>query len=141
MSMKEWFSKNGNRPQSAEKTTGSTSADPSPLRAKAEKVAGWLSKMAQEGALRYEVDEYVKSREFLELIGKYDPDAALRIYEAERGEEEAYEMGRQDAIDEIYKRREMPRSMRSGSGAGADMDYGRMSSEEFTRLRDRLERG
>lgn len=110
------------------------------LRQNAESAAQYLLQQEQAGKLHYDVQEYIESREFPELLNEYGAEAAVRIYEAERIANEAYEAGREDAIDEIYRRREMPRSMRSGTAVPADVDYMRMSGEEFMRLKDRLSR-
>lgn len=107
----------------------------------AEYAARELIMMEREGRLRYDMNEYAESADFTKLLGEFDAKAAVRIYEAERAVSEAYQAGRDDAVDEIYRRREMPRSMRSGTAQASDVDYARMSSEEFARLRDRLQRG
>ena len=113
----------------------------SELKMNAENAANALIEMDTNGGLRYDLREYVSDAEFMKLLKEFTPRAAVRIYEAERAAAEAYQQGREDAVDEIYKRREMPRSMRSGTAAPADVDYARMSSEEFMRLKDRLARG
>ena len=113
----------------------------SALKKNAEDAARYLLEKEKEGALRYDMQEYVESRDFAELMSKYEISAAVRIYEAERFADTAYQAGRDDAIEEIYRRREMPKSMRTGMGSSMDTDYSRMSSEEFSRLRERLSRG
>lgn len=100
-----------------------------------------LERYKAENRLIFELNEYINSEEFLSLVKEYDVPAAIRIFEAEKRLEKAHEEGRLSAVEEIYRRKEFPRSMKTGKPQSVHVDFSKISKEEFERIKKQLENG
>ncbi|MBQ9950324.1 MAG: hypothetical protein IJO93_06360 [Clostridia bacterium] len=130
MKLKEIFNKQGDKaPAHSPGNSGSEFA---------EGVVAQLVELEKKNALTGTAEEYVRDREFVKLLEEYPVHAAVRIYDAEKKAASEYERGREDAVSEIYKRKSMPRAMRTAQPAEAETDFSKMSSEEFARLKNQL---
>ncbi|NLB61218.1 MAG: hypothetical protein GX802_02140 [Clostridiales bacterium] len=131
MKLKEIFNKAKEKPKTEEKDEQTIQL--------ANQVANTLEALKAENKLAFEIDEYISSNEFLTLGREFDVNAAIRIFEAEKKLETATMQGKQSAIDEIYRRREMPRAMKSGKPQAIHTDFSKISKQEFERIKKQLE--
>ena len=87
------------------------------------------------------MEEYIRDEKFSKLISEFPVKASVRIYDAEAMAQEAAEKGRQSAIDDICKRKQMPKPMIANKSAEPETDFTKLSSEEFAKLKQRLAQG
>ncbi len=119
-------------------------AAPQPLQVLSTRVTQTLNTMKKEGRLTMEPEQYLEDPDFLQLIGHLPAEAAVRVYEAERGMKSAGEReakartdGEQNAMEKLRARQALPRPMRSSMPASAQPDFEKMSSQEFDDFKKR----
>lgn len=98
--------------------------------------AGTLAEMEREGALPegFDLSEAVQDPAFAVLLDAFAPEAAVRIYTAERRAEEADERARERMSNTIRMRSALPKSTRSDRAVAPTPDYMAMSDEAFRAL-------
>lgn len=107
----------------------------------ADRVIQELLMLQAEGVTERSIEEYIADAAFSKLAEEFPVKAAVRIYDAEMRAKDAEARGRQSAVDEIYKRRSMPQSIRAERPMAAETDFSKMTSEEFAKLKKRLAQG
>lgn len=101
-------------------------------------LAAELSQLEKDGKLELPAQEYASDKEFIKLAAEFPVAAAVRIYDAEKKTQEALEKGKKEVIDDIYRRRQLPRSIKNAQPVTAENDFSTMSSEDFNRIKRRL---
>ena len=71
---------------------------------------------------------------FAKLLVKFAPEAAIRIYHAEKRADEAEANAMKTVSDRIHARSALPKSQRGGAMVEPKIDYRNMSSEAFRAL-------
>ena len=71
---------------------------------------------------------------FAELLGEFEPKAAVRIYAAERRAEEAEETAKTRMSEQARARKALPKSQRTDRAVAPAPDYMSMSKEAFRAL-------
>lgn len=98
--------------------------------------ANALAEMERNGELPegFALSEAVKDRAFAELLGEFEPKAAVRIYAAEKRAEEAEESVRTRISEQARSRKALPKSTRTDRAVSPAPDYMAMSKEAFSAL-------
>ena len=96
--------------------------------------------LEKEGKLKRTIEEYIESEKFLTLLTEFDAKAAVRIFDAEDAAQKALEQGRNSAIDDIARRRAIPKAIKSAQPVEVESDFSKMSSAEFNKIKKQLER-
>lgn len=101
-----------------------------------------VMQMQKEGRLPEDFDlaEASRDRAFGELILEYPPEAAVRIYVAEKRLAGAESGAKKNVQNDLRARHALPKSQRANITANPSPDYKRMSSEEFRRLEQQYKR-
>ena len=71
---------------------------------------------------------------FAELLGEFEPKAAVRIYAAERRADEAEETAKTRMSEQARARKALPKSQRADRAVAPAPDYMSMSKEAFRAL-------
>lgn len=95
-----------------------------------------LSEMERDGALPegFVLSDAVQDPAFAKLLREFAPEAAVRIYSAERRAEEAENNARSEMSETIRVRNALPRSNRADRAIAPAPDYLSMSDEAFRAL-------
>ena len=95
-----------------------------------------LVELEREGGLPegFDLESAVQDRAFAELLGEFEPKAAVRIYAAERRAEDAEEQAKARMSEQLMARKALPKSQRTDRGVSARPDYMSMSKEAFRAL-------
>ena len=98
--------------------------------------AAALSDMEENGELPegFELSEAVQDPAFAGLLNAFEPEAAVRIYAAERRADEAEANARAKLSNEVRMRSALPGSTRADRAVAATPDYMGMSDEAFRAL-------
>lgn len=144
MNIKDFFTGKGaandNAQEQAQKPQdlqGATDID-SEMKHFSENAVAQMTELQKQGLLTHSIEEYIKSEKFLLLLKEFPVKAAVRIFDAEEKAKAALEQGRQGAIDDILKRKAIPKSMKAAQSAVAQDDYSKMSSDEFRKIKEKL---
>lgn len=97
-----------------------------------------MLELDKQGLLSRSIEDYIASEAFLRLLSEFPVKAAVRIFDAEEKAAHAQEHGKQLVIDDIYRRKALPKSIKNTQSAVPEDDYGKMTSEEFNRIKERL---
>lgn len=89
----------------------------------------------------FSLEEAVQDRAFAALLAEFAPEAAVRIYAAEKRADEA-ETAAKEALNARVKRQTgLPQPGRANLSPAPTPDYMHMTSEEFRALERRLKHG
>lgn len=127
----------------AERTEEENISDNSPGNITPEFTQGVIKEMLElqkQNKLSYSLEEYLNNEEFLVLLQEFEVKAAVRIFDAEEKAKAALETGKSQAIEDLKKRRSIPKPIRSSQPATAEPDFSRMSSEEFSKYKKQLQK-
>ncbi|MCL2695270.1 MAG: hypothetical protein FWE69_02975 [Clostridiales bacterium] len=99
-----------------------------------------LVQMEQEGRLPegFDLETACQDKAFAELVLEMEPEAAIRVWAAEKKAENAM----QEALDMVQKRlttrNALPKQTRTTGAVSAEPDYNSMSPEAFRTLENQL---
>ena len=123
------------------------SAEPDGLKGLSERAANELYRLKQANALAGEPEDYVNDESFLALLRELPPEAALRVYAAEKSAAQAQEAlasaredGARDLMEKLAARKALPVPLKQAALSAPETDYLGMSSEQFRALKSQLAR-
>ena len=95
-----------------------------------------LAEMEQNGMLPegFTLSEAASDRAFAALLTEFPPEAAVRIYAAERRADRAEETARAELQETVRVRNALPKSTRADRAVAATPDYMAMSNDAFRAL-------
>jgi len=99
-----------------------------------------LVQLMQEGKIPedFDLEATCQDKAFAELVLEMEPEAAIRVYVAEKKAENAM----REALDMVQKRLEarnaLPKMAKAGGAISATPDYASMSAEDFRSLENQL---
>jgi hypothetical protein len=95
-----------------------------------------LAELEQANELPEDFDlmRAVSDPAFAELLGEFEPKAAVRIYAAERRADEAEETAKTRMSEQARARKSLPKSQRTDRAVAPAPDYMSMSKEAFRAL-------
>lgn len=98
--------------------------------------ANTLVELERNGELPegFELETAVHDRAFAELLGEFEPKAAVRIYVAEKRAEEAEDSVKTRMSEKARSRSALPKSQRTDRAIAPTPDYMAMSKEAFAAL-------
>ncbi len=98
--------------------------------------ANTLVAMEKNGELPedFDLEAAVQDRAFAELLGEFEPKAAVRIYAAERRAEQAESSAKERMSEQVRARKALPKSQRTDRAIAPAPDYMAMSKEAFSAL-------
>lgn len=105
----------------------------------AQSVIQSMTELKKQGRLAGKIEDYIENPEFLELLEEYTVKAAVRIFDAEQKAKNAAEEEKNKVIEDIYKRRALPKSIKNTRPVISETDFSKMSSSEFERYKRQLE--
>ena len=82
----------------------------------------------------FDLEDAVQDYAFAKLLSEFEPQAAVRIYAAERRADEAEQNARAEMSETVRARGALPRPQRADRAIGASPDYMAMSDEAFRAL-------
>lgn len=106
----------------------------------AEDTTAWANKVVSEimemdnQPEGFELRDAIKDAAFLELLQQYPPQAAVRVYQAERRAAQAP----QDVAEKLRARKSLPQSERAQKAVSPTVDYGTMSDSDFLEMKAKI---
>ncbi len=121
---------------------GGTEANSAPESAHMETVRALIG-LEDAGRLPegFSLENAVQDRAFAELLGEFAPEAAVRIYAAEKKAAEAEKSARESLGERARQQKSLPQHGRANISPAPTPDYMHMTSEEFRALERQLKRG
>lgn len=95
-----------------------------------------IVRLIREGKLPadFDLESACKDEAFAELLAELPPEAAVRVYEAERRAAEAEESAMQRMTTQVRSRNALPKSTRGGAMSAPAVNYRDMDSASFNKM-------